>query len=253
MNSKSPSSPKPKKQHFYLWTALLSLPPSLLVEWLWPNVIPFTFFEFWRLPGSLIEALKASWLIFAWGIGFTLLISLLTFNSRKENSNAEILFLVGGAFSLFAGVFEEISFRWLIFFNSIIGMKILDFFFFGWLGFGVVNWLFNALLAPIANFFTLGLLSPVLINGSDWAVGMGFISSNGKFRNAHANKGWVGYLNSWFLGMLFFYLLFNYGLLACMLVHFLHDLFIKIIRYIDRIVKRSLGLGTPKRVSLRYR
>jgi len=39
--------------------------------------------------------------------------------------------------------------------------------------------------------------------------------------------------------MFMFYLLFKYGLVAAIVVHFLYDLFIYLVRYLDSIFERS--------------
>lgn len=207
-----------------------------VVEWIWPNVIPFSLFEFWKLEGSIGEVLKASWPIFAWGIGLTIIHSLVTRNGEDHNRNAENILVKGCLVSGSAGVFEEIIFRWLIFYSEIIGYKFLNV-----ILFGIPAWIFLHVTGPVANFFTLGYLEPILFNGLGWAVGAAIISSNGKFRDGHIYLGVFGWINSWFAGMFLFYIMFQYGLFASILVHFLYDMFIFVVRYIDAAFERALG------------
>jgi hypothetical protein len=207
---------------------------------IWPSVIPFSLFQFWEFKGDAKELLISSWPLFAWGAGFTAIVSLLTRNSREENSDAEGSLFFGVLVSVFAGVFEEIAFRWIFFYVAIASLKVVNFLIFGWLGFGVAEWFATTLAIPLADFATLGHLKPFLY-GSGWAVGGAILSSNGRFRREHAYLGFVGWVNSWFCGMLLFYIMFTHGLLAAMLVHFLYDLFIYLVRYVDAVIERALG------------
>lgn len=213
----------------------------ILFEWLWPDVIPFTTFQFWKIQGSLWEALLISWPIFLWGGAFTIVKTLITRNSREVNRHAELILGGGCLISILAGTMEEPIFRWLIFYNEIIVYKILNWLLFGWAGFGVFEWLFLNVTGPLANYITLGYVHPLLFNGFGWAVGAAILSSTGKFRNEHAYLGIIGWINSWFLGMFFFWLMFQYGLIAGIIVHFIYDMIIFTVAYIDAAIERALG------------
>ncbi len=192
-----------EKSRSLLITAIASFITVILFEWLWPTVIPFTTFQFWKLNGSLGEAIWNSWPIFAWGGGITIARSLLTRNTRNVNQHAEIILGGGCLISILAGVMEEPIFRWLFFYNEIVWYKFFNWLIFGWAGFGVLEWIFLHFTGPIADFITLGYLHPFLFNGFGWAVGAAILSSNGKFRNEHSYQGVFGWINSWFLGMFF--------------------------------------------------
>src|SRR5262249_43346570 len=150
---------------------------------IWPDTLPFTYFQFWTTKGTVLDWLQTSWPMFAWGLGVTTLASILTRNKPEENRNAEGNLAKGFAVSVWAGVMEEICFRWLIFMSSIIGAKIVNFLFFGFLGFGIAEWLQVHLLGPVANFFTLGLLADYLVRPEVWAIGAGMLGANGFFRD----------------------------------------------------------------------
>lgn len=230
-----------KRQGCYVTTAIGAFIVVLIVEWLWPDVIPFTLFQFWKLDGSIGDVLKASWPVFAWGAGVSFLFAILKRNVRDVNRNAEAILGVGCLVSTWAGVAEEIAFRWLIFYGQIIGYKMTNWLIFGWAGFGLFEWIYLHIEGPIANFFTLGYLEPILFNGFGWAIGAALLTSNGKFRDEHIHQGLLGWINSWFIGMFMFYLMFQYGLVASVIVHTFYDLFITVIRYIDAVVERVLG------------
>ncbi len=225
----------------YLETAFFSLIFVVVVKIFWPETIPFTMFQFFHFNAPIGDVLAASWPIFAWGVGASAYQLVRTLNPKHVNRNAEQILSKGFEISLFAGVFEEISFRWLIFYDAIVAAKITNFLLLGFAGHGITEWLYTSVFGPVANFVTLGILEPYLLNGFGWAVGMAIIVSNGKFQNGHTYQGWFGWVNSWFMGMFFFYLMFKYGLLASMLVHFLYDFFIFSAAYIDAAIERKKG------------
>jgi hypothetical protein len=230
------------KQENYLATAFVALIVVLIFEWAWPEYIPFGLFEFWHLNGSLIDVFKTSWPLFAWGFGLNVIILLTHRNSHELNKEAESILIIGCIISVFAGLFEEIAFRWLIFYDQIIVYKALNSLLFaGWGGIGVFEWFFTNISGPIANTLTLGYLHPYLFNGLGWAVGSAILSSNGKFRDGHMYQGRLGTINAWFAGMFFFYLMFRFGLIASILVHFAYDMMIFTLAYIDAAIERAIG------------
>ena len=213
-----------------------------LFEWLWPNVIPFRMFQVWEVKGNLLEAVIMSWPLFLWGIALNFYLLFKSKNEPEVNRHAEQILVTGCGISVFAGFFEEVSFRWLIFFDSIIGYKLLNWLFFGWSCFGIADeWLYANIEAPLVNLITGGYFQPQLYSELGWAVGAAMLSSNGKFRDGHMYQGPAGWLNAWIAGMFFFYLMFHYGLLASILVHFLFDLAIFTLAYIDACIERKLG------------
>ena len=192
----------------------------------WPSLIaPFRFFEFWMIKGSLWEATKNAWPLYLWGIGATAVMLVIKRDGLRGEDPVEI-FLGGTVISLLAGVLEEVAFRWLIFFSAIVMIPVMDWLLLGFMGLHWIKWIYMVVLCPVANFFTLGYLEQYLLNGYGWAVAAGIISANGDFRDGHRYLGPLGYVNSWFLGMYFFWVVFNYGLIAAIIIHFLYDFFI---------------------------
>lgn len=230
-----------KSQGCYITMAISSLIIIGLARVFCPGTIPFKFFEFWYLKGSVSELLRFCWPLFAWGIGINVVVVLKGRNDPEMNRNAENILAVGTAVSIFAGIIEEIAFRWLIFYGQIVSYKITNYLFFGFAGFGISEWIFTHISGPIANFFTLGLMGDIIFNKLGWFVGAAILSSNGQFKQGHEYQGWLGAINSWFIGMFFFYLMFNYGLIAAIIVHFFYDLFIFGVHYVDAAIERQLG------------
>lgn len=205
-----------------------------LVMWLFPSVIPFSFFQFWELKVPLVQAVSACWPIFVWGVGLNV-VKLFQRNDYGSTTTSQVLG-VGLLVSAWAGIMEEICFRWLIFLNAIWVAKFANL-----ITFGLVQWIYLSILCPLANFFTLGYLTEYIFHPASWAVGAAMISTNGKFRDGHAYQGPLGWLNSWFCGMFFFGVMFQYGLLAAIVVHFLYDLFIFILAAFDVALEKALG------------
>ena len=167
---------------------------------LWfPEAIPFRFFEFLNFRGTLWQAVSGAWPLFAWGIGITSLMVFTTRNGDDEVFNAERNLFVRFLLSIWAGVSEEILFRWLLFFSAIATVQLFNWLFFGWAG---------------------------------------------RFRDGHAYQGLLGFVNSWFCGMFFFWIMFNHGLFASMIVHALYNLFIYLVIYIDSKIEHVLFYRT---------
>lgn len=180
----------------YLAATIIALFLGILViKGIWPDSIPFGMFEFWK--GSRVwEGIKAVWWVFIWGAGITALHSAFTRNSREEDFKAESLFAFETLESIFAGVLEEIKFRWLAFFAAIVVAKVSNFLFFGWMGFGLVEWIFLNITGPIINFLTLNKMSWLLFHPAGWFVGAAALAANAKFQEGHRYLGFFGYFNS---------------------------------------------------------
>jgi hypothetical protein len=201
-----------------------------------PSVIPFEFFEFWRFDTFDMKVFYDSWPLFAWGVGLTALVSFTTRNAPHKNRTAERFLTKGFAISACAGFFEEIVYRWLLFYLAIAMALLINV-----CTFGLWHLIYETIVGPIANFFTLYKLNHILFNGYGWAVGAAVIASNGSFRDGHKYQGLFGYTNSWFCGMFFFLIMFDHGLPMAIAIHFLYDMFIFIVRYVDAAIERSLG------------
>lgn len=216
-----------------LFFGLVLLP---FIMWLWPSAVPFGFFEFWKIRGAVSDWFISAWPMFMWGAGVTIIILLITRSVRFYHREAGKIIVRGAIESIFAGVVEELTFRWLFFLSNIVLMKIGNFIFFGFLGFGIAEWLHLNIFGPLANFTTLRKLEPYLFHETGWAVGAALLASNAFFRDGHRYQGILGVLNSWFLGMYLFWIMFNYGLIVAVLVHFLYDFLISAVESIDAII-----------------
>ncbi|MEY4744278.1 MAG: hypothetical protein RL272_223 [Candidatus Parcubacteria bacterium] len=225
----------------YIASALFGALTIALAGWLWPSAIPFGAFDFWPMRGTVGDWLSSAWPAFAWGGGLTAIIAFATRNKREVNRDAEGILIGGTIISLWAGVMEEICFRWLIFLSTIFWGKVVNFILLGFMGWGIPEHLFLWIFRPLADFTTLHGLHATLYSQHGWAIGAAMLGANGLFRDGHKYLGFFGYLNSWFMGMFFFWIMFSYGLPAAILVHFLYDLLIFGIRYVDAAIERAQG------------
>ncbi|MFA7216836.1 MAG: hypothetical protein WC095_02555 [Candidatus Paceibacterota bacterium] len=219
-------------------TSIIVLP---IIMWIWPDVVPFGFFQLWKVEGTMSQWLISSWPIFVWGAGVTLVHGFFTRNERHINRNAELIIKEGAIVSIIAGVGEEITFRWLFFLDNIVSVKIANWFFFGFIGFGIPAWFHMYIVGPIANWFTLGELESFIFHSTGWAVGAAMLTTNAFFRDGHRYLGFLGFVNSWFLGMFLFWIMFKYGLLAAILIHFTYDFLIYLVHYVDSAIERAMG------------
>lgn len=220
------SSRRSRRGGCYLELAFSALILILLVKLLAPQAIPFRLFEFWYFRGSLGEVLQVSLLGIVWLVGLNIYRVPRKWKNWDIDRDADVGEMLRDGFvsSLAAGTLEEITFRWLVFYGEIVMFQVANFLIFGFLGFGIPEWFYLHVVGPVANFFTLRALEPQLFSSLGWMVGAAIIGSNGKFRQGHAYRGPIGLIDSWFMGMLLFWLMFHHGLLAAMLAHVVIDI-----------------------------
>ncbi|MFI5844619.1 hypothetical protein ACIA8K_33465 [Catenuloplanes sp. NPDC051500] len=168
---------------------------------------------------DVIGGLLAVWPLFAWAAAFALFAVVMA--ARVEYGPPPppgMMFGRGMWLSLNAGLFEELLFRCILFIIMPPVLTALN-----TITFGLIQWLYQTLLIPLADFATLGLLEPHLTGASSWLLAAALLTVNGRFRNSHSYLGWLGWVNSWYVGMTMFYLTFGHGLLAAMVAHALYD------------------------------
>jgi hypothetical protein len=174
--------------------------------------------DLWAFRGNPLEGLRRVWFIFAWGFGIQLLIQIYrVFRRRPRDAGMGLLLKHGMWISANAGLFEEIIFRLYAFLSLIIGLH--------WLTGQTGTWLKTAAtqaILPAANFLTFSQFHQAFA-AHDWAVGIAVIIGGLFFRSAHIHYGKLSKANVWVVGMIMFWLVFNYGLVTAILAHFLYD------------------------------
>lgn len=216
----------------HLMLAGIYLIITALVVTHWTDLIPYSLFEMWSLQGEVMDWIVVAWPIFAWGVGVNLLIGW-KLPHRMKPLEAEARLTIGFIISVFAGVVEEMVFRWVYFLFFMLTVQLGDFILGGFIfNHGLVWLIFNYILEPLANLTTLYQLNGFLNHPAGWFVGAGLLSANAHFRDGHKYQGLPGLINSWFIGMYLFYIALTYGLPAAILVHFLYDFLIFLTGYI---------------------
>ncbi|GAB2841793.1 hypothetical protein GCM10022221_46290 [Actinocorallia aurea] len=204
----------------------------LLLEWLAPDVIPFTLTAFWTVPEDPVAAfgaaVESAWPILLAGIALSLLgipgsIPLQRRLARMPPDDRVLVLTPGRV--LAHSAFEEVFNRWLLFFAAIAGAAFLDFVVLGFADAHPVQWLFRDVLIPVADFATWHQAHEIL-TGSSWTVGAALLSSNARFRNGHAYQGCFGFVWSWYLGVALFVITFAHGLPVAIAVHVAYNLFL---------------------------
>ena len=206
------------------------------------SYMPFGFWEFWHLPkDNFITTLLRFWPLFVWGIILQSITSFTTLNSYNTNKYAEHILIYRIIKSVFTGVKEEITFRWLFFLLAIPGARISNYIFFGFAGFGIPEFIHNWITGPIANLFSLGLMHDLILNPKGWYLGFALLATNAFFRDGHKYLGLAGFINAWFGGLVLFYAALTYGLPLAIVLHTSYNATVSIVLYVDSVLERKFA------------
>lgn len=123
--------------------------------------------------------------------------------------------------SLNAGVFEELTYRWLLFSISMVVATLLN-----GMSFGLLERLMNSAILPLANVLSFGALHEQL-DGSVWQIGAAIVFTTILFSMAHKGTGFnFAIINSTITGTMFFYIMFHYGIYTAITAHCLVNLYV---------------------------
>lgn len=193
-----------------------------LINYKWgTDILIFDVFgaPFWKMPTA--DALQSLWFIPVWAVAinvFALGFQMWRGKRLPNKSPGEVMKL-GVVVATLAGIFEELSFRWILFLSSIALYTLSNFLFCG-----IPEWLSLNLFVPLADYGTLKLMSDLLYHPEGWLVGAAILSTAAVFREGHSYQGFFGWVDSWFFAMVMFYILFAYGLPVCIIAHFTFNL-----------------------------
>lgn len=214
----------------------------LILHYFWGYDMPVTFHQLLG-HGLVYSGLVRVWFIFAWAAGVTLIDAMLGGRSPDSEGSRTYQIARGIWTSLNAGFFEEIIYRGLVFLSALVVAR-----FFNVITLGIFSWLYVHWFIAIANFATLHKLQPELLYKSTWLVGAAIIMASVKFRDGHEHLGFIGWVNSWFIGMVMFYLVFNYGLATAIAAHVIYDAIIFTLRGITSDhFSRRVPIRRPRR------
>lgn len=180
----------------------------------------------------VIEIVISSWPLFAWGFGVSLLVGLLVKRGRSDRIVASLVHKYNMVVAVQAGVLEELIFRYFAFIAMIGIMPLMNWFLLGFSGGGLLQWLYGTVFVPVANWLTLGKMTGLLLT-TPWFVGAALLSVNAMFRDGHKYLGPVGMINSWYIGMFMFWVMFEYGLVAAIVLHTIYDVVVFSMEHLD--------------------
>lgn len=185
-------------------------------RWAAPDWVPLPLDWCWTLPADWSAVAPTAAVLLGWGFFLNLVCQMMNRPVRVDLKEGVL-----GAFAIsaYAGVFEELAYRWAYFLAAMFGAGLGNL-----LLFGFPHWFYGAVLAPVLGFLSAGSLDPILHHPAGWVVGSAMISINAKFREGHIYQGWFGALNSWVLGFILFRAAFDFGLPAAIALHFGYDL-----------------------------
>lgn len=111
---------------FYVVLVLTFLLVVAIKTWWWPEVIPFDIFQFFFIKWDWQKLQEIPWFLMLVGPLLTLFVAALTTTGRA--GSILVLEETAGniATSIKAGVFEEASFRWIVFFLAIVTFSSLE-------------------------------------------------------------------------------------------------------------------------------
>lgn len=215
----------------YIVSSISGLIFAGLVGIWWTDIWPWKFMAPWESKGELADWLNIGIPMFIWALAVSFLFDILRdtrslqyMRLLRDASPAQV-FSIGVIRSLWAGITEEIAFRWILPYTAIPGLLLINWLFFGFAGFGLNEWFHTTIWSPFANLTTLGHLETSLL-AENWVIGACMLYTNAFFRDGHKYQGALGWINSWFLGMYLWFICLNYGLIAAIIVHVLYDLII---------------------------
>lgn len=119
-----------------------------------------------------------------------------------------------------AGLLEEMLYRGTLFYTKIVTATVLNIILLGFVG-----WIAIVLWKPVLSIMTLGMLNPLLNNLAPlWTFALWGKSKD--FAKGHKYQGSVGVIFSLYFSLFMFWVFFGYGLLVCIVIHFLYDLIV---------------------------
>jgi len=103
-------------------------------------------------------------------------------------------------------------------------------------GWSWIKWVYDVAYIPVVNLITQGRLSELLTNYG-WATAAALVSVNWTFGfgGGHNYEGPIGMINAWIIGMIMFWMVFNFGLPIAMLVHAGYDVLLNVIETTDAV------------------
>ena len=206
----------------------------LIVNHSWPGF--FDPFQYWCLTDNLATAVAQSWPLYAYG-------PIITIITLKRAEDSRFIVYIDNTVSfrdiytsVMAGILEEIGFRCIFIFTSMIPLALLELVFPG-----LIMWQYKNIIFPFTDIVTLRLMHNT-IYGHPAIFMAGALSANAAFRDGHKYQGAFGVFNAWFGGLYLLQIMLTKGLVVAILAHMVYDLTIDFTRYFYNHVRAKTKL-----------
>lgn len=189
----------------------------IFIQKFFPGFIPLDTFQLWSLKTNLWEtAIISSWILFIWSVVMAIISFVRNkkyFETNKSKTFADICFA-----AFFIALVEEMSFRWLLLFNIIWIVKLINLIFYQLIDFNIF-----LLLHPAIEIMTFSYIDEIAYPFG-WSVQMSIIFANIIFTISHFQQKRLGMVSAWFVGLYFFYIALQYDIVICMIIHLLYNM-----------------------------
>jgi hypothetical protein len=189
---------------------------------LYPGVY-YNPFKYLLLTDNIYSSVLGCWPLFLYCIVTVVIIHYITSRRllwRERNFDKGKTLAVNIYVSIMAGLLEEVGYRGAFIFLGMASIAVTDFFFFG-----VSTWLVQNISLPLVDLITFGLMHNVLYGFPVLLMG-GALTANIWFRDGHEYLGFVGFVNSWFVGLYMITIMLTQGLIVAIIAHAIYDLII---------------------------
>jgi len=189
-----------------------------ITERFWPRI--FDPWQYWCLTDNIITAVAQSWPLYLYGLAITVII----LRRAGYLDSDDKVSLINIYSSVMAGIIEEIGYRCIFIFTSMISIILLK-----QLIPGIVTWYYNTIFF-ITDIVTLGLMHNTIYGFPEIFMAAA-LSANIAFRDGHKYQETLGLLNAWFIGLYLLQIMLTKGLVIAILVHTIYDLTIDFTKY----------------------
>ena len=205
-----------------------------------PKLFTYQYYEFWNKANytGAFQFVFKYWYIF-FTITISNFIGLFVFDNIRVETKKPVDQLIGGSIaSIFAGISEEIVYRWLWFFSAIGTIALTDWFSGGFLFGHGLTYLVYIFTKYFVNLATFGILTDYIYS-PNWLVGAAMMTAALEFRKGHEQYGVTGYWFSWYFGLFTQVIVFKFGIMPAIVVHILVDMMQDVLLFIYSIINRT--------------
>jgi hypothetical protein len=233
---------------YYLYLSVGFVTTYFFCHLIAPQIFSYDYLSFWNKADfyGMYNFVIDRWLIFSFITISNILFLIFSEKDRFFFSSPYNKLFAGLTSSVFAGVTEEIIYRWLLFFASIGTIAFTDYISGGFIfGHGIIylGFVFSKFFV---NFATFGYLTDYIYS-PNWLLGAAMLVSASKFRDGHEKYGPTGYWFAWYFGLFTQVIVFNFGILPAIVLHIFIDVIQDLLIFGHRIINRpKLNIRSKK-------